>query len=203
MKTEQEQFWMGEFGNDYHARNVNCVESNYHMFDFIIDCNELAPGSVLEFGAGIGQNLVAIKKRLPDIETIAVEINHVAIDSLHANNSISATIACSILDFAPGQLTASLVLTKGLLIHLAPADLPQAYKVLHATTRDWLLVCEYYCPRPRAITYRGNEGKAWARDFAGEILDAYPDLKLVDYGFVYRRDHFPQDDLTWFLLRKD
>jgi hypothetical protein len=28
-------------------------------------------------------------------------------------------------------------------------------------------------------------------------------LRLVDYGFVYRRDPaHPQDDLTWFLLEK-
>jgi len=41
------------------------------------------------------------------------------------------------------------------------------------------------------------------RDFAGEMLDRYPALKLLDYGFVYRRDPlFPQDDMTWFLLEK-
>ena len=35
------------------------------------------------------------------------------------------------------------------------------------------------------------------------MLDQYHNLHLVDYGFVYHRDHnFPQDDLTWFLLEK-
>jgi hypothetical protein len=34
-------------------------------------------------------------------------------------------------------------------------------------------------------------------------LDRYPDLDLVDYGFVYHRDPlFPQDDMTWFLLQR-
>jgi hypothetical protein len=41
------------------------------------------------------------------------------------------------------------------------------------------------------------------RDFAGEIMDRFPDLRLVDYGFVYHRDpQFPQDDFTWFLMEK-
>jgi spore coat polysaccharide biosynthesis protein SpsF len=35
------------------------------------------------------------------------------------------------------------------------------------------------------------------------MLDAFPDLKLLDYGFVYRRDPaHPQDDVTWFLMEK-
>ena len=38
---------------------------------------------------------------------------------------------------------------------------------------------------------------------AGEMMDRYPQLRLVDYGFLYRRDpNFPQDDITWFLLAK-
>ena len=58
--------------------------------------------------------------------------------------------------------------------------------------------------RPRSkLPYRGHAGKLFKRDFAGELLERYADLSLVDYGFVYRRDpNFRQDDLTWFLLEK-
>ena len=56
---------------------------------------------------------------------------------------------------------------------------------------------------PVEITYRGETGKLFKRDFAGEILDRFPDLALIDYGFAYRRDpNFPQDDLSWFLMEK-
>ncbi len=35
------------------------------------------------------------------------------------------------------------------------------------------------------------------------MLDKFPDLVLIDYGFVYHRDsYFPGDDLTWFLMEK-
>jgi len=31
----------------------------------------------------------------------------------------------------------------------------------------------------------------------------FVDLELVDYGFVYHRDPvFPQDDINWFLMKK-
>jgi spore coat polysaccharide biosynthesis protein SpsF len=41
------------------------------------------------------------------------------------------------------------------------------------------------------------------RDFASEIMERHPQMQLVDYGFVYRRDpNFPQDDITWFLMKK-
>ena len=51
--------------------------------------------------------------------------------------------------------------------------------------------------------YKTEQERFWAGDFAGEIMERYPQLKLIDYGFVYHKDHsFPQDDLTWFLLEK-
>jgi hypothetical protein len=34
-------------------------------------------------------------------------------------------------------------------------------------------------------------------------MDKYNDLKLIDYGFRYKRDNnFSLDDITWFLLSK-
>jgi len=54
-----------------------------------------------------------------------------------------------------------------------------------------------------SIPYRGHSDKLFKRDFAGEILDQFSDLRLVDYGFVWHRDNlFPQDDISWFLLEK-
>ncbi|MNY71976.1 hypothetical protein D3C86_2104270 [compost metagenome] len=74
---------------------------------------------------------------------------------------------------------------------------------MYQASSRYLLVAEYYNPKPVEISYRGHEGKLFKRDFAGEILDKYPDLVLLDYGFTYHRDmNFPQDDVTWFLMEK-
>jgi spore coat polysaccharide biosynthesis protein SpsF len=36
------------------------------------------------------------------------------------------------------------------------------------------------------------------------MINKYDDLTLVDYGFAYHKDPlFPQDDLTWFLMKKN
>ena len=51
--------------------------------------------------------------------------------------------------------------------------------------------------------YRGHENVLFKRDFAGELLDKYKNrVLLLDYGFIYHRDTYPQDDLTWFLMEK-
>ncbi len=65
------------------------------------------------------------------------------------------------------------------------------------------MVCEYYNPSPMTISYRGNEEYLFKRDFAGELMEKYPDLKLISYGFKYKRDNnYFYDDLTWFLMEK-
>lgn len=81
--------------------------------------------------------------------------------------------------------------------------LARAYDRLHQTSRRYICLIEYYNPSPVEVLYRGHHGRLFKRDFAGELLDAYPDLQLVDYGFIYHRDpNFPLDDLTWFLMEK-
>jgi pseudaminic acid biosynthesis-associated methylase len=77
------------------------------------------------------------------------------------------------------------------------------YDVLKRATGRYLLVAEYYNPSPVAIPYRSHAARLFKREFAGELMDRHADLRLVDYGFAYRRDpKFPQDDITWFLMEK-
>lgn len=90
-----------------------------------------------------------------------------------------------------------------MLIHIAPQHLQAVYQKLYNASNRYILISEYYNPTPVSVEYRGHKDKLFKRDFAGEMLDCYSDLKLIDYGFVYRRDaHFAQDDTTWFLMQK-
>jgi spore coat polysaccharide biosynthesis protein SpsF len=96
-----------------------------------------------------------------------------------------------------------LVLVKGVLIHLNPDVLASVYELLRAASSRYICIVEYYNPSPVTIPYRGHTDRLFKRDFAGELLARYPELRLLDYGFVYHGDpNFPQDDLTWFLLEK-
>jgi len=75
--------------------------------------------------------------------------------------------------------------------------------VAHRACNRYICLAEYYNPTPMEVPYRGHSGRLYKRDFAGEMLERFPDLSLVDYGFVYHRDpNFPLDDITWFLLEK-
>ena len=108
----------------------------------------------------------------------------------------------SILDVEK-TATYELALIKGVLIHLNPDVLQSVYQKLYEASSRYVMVAEYYNPSPVAIPYRNHTDRLFKRDFAGEMLDKFPDLKLVDYGFAYHRDAaFPQDDITWFLMEK-
>lgn len=202
-QTQQEKFWAGEFGNEYCARNVGKqrIASRIALYSKILaKCNNVS--SLIEFGANIGLNLMAIRSLLPDTELAAIEINKSAVEQLQNWGGAKEIYHTSILDFI-AERSWDIALIKGVLIHINPDQLPQVYESLYRASRHYILIAEYYNPTPVEIDYRGHSGKLFKRDFAGEMLDAYPDLRLVDYGFVWRRDPvFPQDDCTWFLLEK-
>jgi pseudaminic acid biosynthesis-associated methylase len=147
-------------------------------------------------------NLRALKLLYPKQEQYAIEINPSAATELGTIIPSGNVFQTSILNFNPDR-TWDLALIKGVLIHINPDSLPQVYDTLYRAAGRYLLVCEYYNPSPVAINYRGHTDRLFKRDFCGEILDRHSDLKLIDYGFVYRRDpNFPQDDITWFLIEK-
>lgn len=202
-KTEQEGFWAGQFGSDYIERNSNeqFVAENIHFFSKALDkANKIE--SVTEFGANAGMNLKALKLLYPDQYQYAIEINKDAVNELNSFLDPEKVFNQSILTFNP-VIQTTLSLIKGVLIHINPDDLPAVYDRLYRTSLKYILISEYYNPTPVELSYRGHSNKLFKRDFAGEFLDRFTDVKLRDYGFLYRRDPaFPQDDTTWFLMEK-
>jgi pseudaminic acid biosynthesis-associated methylase len=201
--TEQEFFWRGDFGNDYIDRNrgLRRITSNAAFFSKVLNRTR-GVQSVLELGSNIGLNLIALRQLLPGSKLSAVEINEKAASILKENIPEIDLYITSILEFQPSK-TWDLVFTKGVLIHINPNKLPVVYELIYKCSSRYVLVSEYYNPKPTEAVYRGHTGKLFKRDFAGEILEKFPDLSLIDYGFVYHRDpNFPQDDITWFLMEK-
>lgn len=202
-KTEQEAFWAGQFGTDYIQRNQGerLLASNLNFFSTALRAMRGARDCI-EFGANIGMNLKALKLLHPALELHGIEINSDAARLLAEAIPQNHVHHTSILDFQP-QRRWDLVLIKGVLIHINPDSLAQVYDKLIASCARYLLVAEYYNPSPVSIPYRGHADRLFKRDFAGEIMDRCPEMRLADYGFAYRRDpNFPQDDITWFLLEK-
>lgn len=201
--TEQEAFWAGTFGDEYIQRNQSqeYLAANLNFFSRALK-QAGKPSSILEFGANIGMNLRAIKLLFPNIEASGIELNETAASQLSEFLGAHNVFNGSIFE-CPVNKTFDVALIKGVLIHINPEMLPLVYQKLYDTSRKYILVCEYYNPSPVSIPYRGHSDRLFKRDFTGEMLDAYSDLRLVDYGFAYKRDtSFPQDDITWFLMEK-
>ncbi len=141
-------------------------------------------------------NIHALKKLYPEIEAHGIEINNEAAHQLREVIPTNQIYNTSILDFSPTRQW-DLTLIKTVLIHIEPNSLASVYETLVRCTSRYLLVAEYYSPNPTQVTYRGHTDRLFKRDFAGEILDAFPELELKDYGFDYHRDpNHPQDDIN-------
>lgn len=203
-KTDQEIFWAGEFGNEYIARNKGelLLASNLNFFVKALKQADKI-NSCIEFGANIGMNLSALKLLYPKAMFGGIEINAEASLALTKLIGQEYVYKGSIFDY-PVSSQFDLSLIKGVLIHINPEMLHKVYEKLYVTSRKYILVCEYYNPSPVGISYRGHSDRLFKRDFAGELMGKYTDLILVDYGFSYSKDPaFPQDDITWFLMKKE
>ena len=203
LKTAQEQFWAGDFGTDYIRRNAGAKirAANVALFSRALGRTQDIRDCI-EFGANIGLNLHALKLLFPDSKSAAIEINAAAAAALEDFLPPENIYSTSILDFAPKRAY-DLVLAKTVLIHINPDHLWKVYEKLYRSCARYILICEYYNPTPTSVVYRGHKDRLFKRDFAGEMLNTYSDLCLLDYGFVYHRDpNFPQDDINWFVLEK-
>ena len=202
--TEQEKFWQGQFGDEYATRNTSelYIQENITFFQKVFSLIE-SPQALLEFGPNTGMNLSAINIINPDMKLTGVEINRHAAEKLEKDLPKADIRVDSFLEFKSEERW-DFVFCKGVLIHIAPDRLCDAYDSLYDHSSAHILIAEYYNTSPIEVQYRGHSEKMFKRDFCGEILDRYPDLRLVDYGFIYHRDpHFNfYDDVTWFLLKK-
>ncbi len=202
-ETEHESFWKGNFGDEYTDRNrcgemmIACRVGN------LAKCLSRADyiHSSLEVGSNIGYNEIALQKLYPTICMDVVEINEKAAKecSLIQNVNVHNT---SIYNFEADKQY-DLTFVNGVLIYIDSDKLEKVYEKLYSYSRKYILIIEYYNPVPVEVNYRGYNGQLCKRDFAGEMLEKYKDLELLDYGFIYHKDKaFPMDDFNWFLLLK-
>jgi pseudaminic acid biosynthesis-associated methylase len=202
--TPQENFWKGSFGKDYTIRNDNkkIIKNNIFFFKKIFHNSNFNIKNIIEFGPNIGLNILAIKKIFNLNFITGVEINSLACLKLSKIKNVEV-VKSSVLKFIPKKKY-DLVLVKGLLIHINPKQLKNFYEIIYQSCKNngYILFAEYYSPRPVKLNYRGKKDKLFKRDFAGEFISTFKNIKIKSYGFVYHKDKYPQDDLNWFLMKK-
>jgi len=94
-----------------------------------------------------------------------------------------------------------MVFTSGVLIHIHPDKLGKATDEIVRVAQKYVLCLEYFSHTPVEVSYRNHEGFLFKRDFGGFYLDRYPQLRTLDYGFLWQREMEIFGNLNWWLLR--
>ncbi|MBU0675233.1 MAG: methyltransferase domain-containing protein [Proteobacteria bacterium] len=204
--TAQLQHWTGEFGTGYRERNDFApwkmplgVEAYRRMI------GGLEVRSILEVGCNIGLNLSYINELFGGVVKLhGVEPNGEALEELKARPGIELAGAwnTSAFDVPLDDGAIDLVLTSGVLIHIAPGDLPRATDEIVRVASRYVLCVEYFSHRPEEIPYHGQQGLLYKRDFGKFYKDRYPQLTCVDYGFLWQEEFRIFDNLNWWLFEK-
>jgi spore coat polysaccharide biosynthesis protein SpsF len=205
-RLEPRETWRGSFGDAYtdrNARTAESLDSRGRMFSRALGSLSLDKQSrVLEIGTNIGMNLSALSARV-DAALFGVDVNERALRRADGEPDLAGRVRLAVaqaehLPFADG--TMDLVLTCGVLIHIPPDRLKDACAEIVRVSRRYVFCAEYFSPRPEEIVYRGEPGLLFRRDFGAFFLDHWPALRLVDYGFLWKRVEF--DDVTWWLFEQ-
>ena len=193
--NRQETLWQGDFGREYHMRNSRIDRTGF--WSEIAAHLDPPIASILELGAGQGENLSALQLVYPEAKVVGIDINPLAVEVMRDHGLTALEGSVHSAHLPPSDL----VVTRGFLIHVQPNYLPRTYEAIHAAAKRYIVLAEYFSPEPREIPYRGKGAALWARDFAGDMLSGFSDLVLVDYGFVYKGAGH-DESLNWFLMEK-
>lgn len=196
------EFWTGKGGNDYVDRNtmdaIN-LSRRAKMWSQIFE-NIASPYSVLEVGANIGINLVAIKRILPPVvHCAAVEPNSKAADLLLRLGVANEVWTNSADDLYIADNRFDVVFTSGVLIHIEPSQLLKSCKEIHRVSKRYVICAEYFSDQPIEIEYRGSF--IWKRDWGQFWLDNFEDLRPINCGFAWR-GLTGLDNITWWVFEK-
>jgi pseudaminic acid biosynthesis-associated methylase len=205
-KTTQLEAWTGAFGQAYLERNCNTDEADMGprtaCWSNVVRSMPEAPASILEVGSNIGRNLVALG-RLCEAELHAVEPFEDAFSQLAGTvgDRLTSSHNCTGFELPFEDNSIDFVFTSGVLIHIAPADLPRIMSEVVRVSKRYVLCNEYFAKSPEEIQYRGHQGLLFKRDFGRYYTEQWPALKPLNTGFFWLGNS-PFDDTTWWLFEK-
>ena len=206
-KTSQVEFWRGEFGDSYTDRNAPTeaqLSARTAMWTEILACMaDAPPASILEVGANLGINLRTLSG-LTGATLMAIEPNAYAREMLVTDGVVTADKAhdgvADAIHLPDGAV--DMAFTSGVLIHIHPDSLLSSCREIHRVARRYIVCIEYFAQNPEEVAYRGHSSVLFKRDFGGFWLDHFSDLKVLGYGFVWKRVT-GLDDLTWWVFEKE
>lgn len=208
--TGQIRTWSGEFGREYTDRNSftaaeldELYRRNYGISRTEVNERFLAgiPRNtrILEVGCNMGNQLLLLGQ-MGFSNLHGIEIQSYALDLARKRLPNVVLSRASAFEIPYPDDSFDLVFTSGVLIHIAPGDLPRALAQIHRCSKTWIWGFEYYAPEFREISYRGHQSLLWKADYARIYLQQFQDLEMV------REDRYPyldNDNIdSAFLLRR-
>lgn len=208
--TKQIRTWTGDFGREYTDRNTytpgeldELYLRNYGVTRVEINDRFLKDvprdARILEVGCNIGTQLLCLQQ-MGFSNLHGIEIQSYALDRAKERLPGAVLTQASALEIPYPDQSFDLVFTSGVLIHVAPTDLPIALAEIHRCARTWIWGFEYYAPQTTEVVYRGHDSLLWKTDFAQAYQQQFDDLELVREERFRYLDNENVD--TAFLLRR-
>lgn len=207
-------FWSGNFGKEYTDRTFFSDLSQWDKFisnrygisktqmfeDFIGNSDKGI--KILEVGCNTGNQLRALQHS-GFTNLYGIELQWYAVEKAKSITKNINIIQCSGFDIPFKDQYFDLVMTNGVLIHIAPKDLSEFMNEIHRCTSKYILGFEYYADGYTSINYRGNDDRLWKADYAKLYIDQFPELKLIKekiYPYIIKSEKGNQDCM--FLISK-
>jgi pseudaminic acid biosynthesis-associated methylase len=191
-----EGLWSGGFGNDYVDRNTTFDHRRSFWQEFI---TTHACDRVLEVGCNVGGNLQWISSGHTPA-TFGVDINAESLRRLRSRVPSAAGTLTAARSLPFRDAAFDLVFTMGVLIHQPDTTLGTVMAEMVRCSKRWVLCGEYFSPETMQVPYRGQEGALFKRDYGRLFSELFPDLRLLQSGFLGRDTGW--DDVTWWLLAR-
>lgn len=171
--------WVGEFGNEYTARNRVDWRKRVPFWSKILILT--GARSVFEFGCNAGWNLSAIQMAanclgdwMPKVYGMDLNVEATA-QAQAAGLNVWPAVGM------PGKgLGCELAFTAGVLIHIPPEELSYQMDMLIHQSTHFVLAVEYEAQAEEVVPYRGQEAALWKRPYGK--LYREKGLNLVAYG---------------------
>lgn len=197
--TRQLEHWSGEFGREYTDRNVFDWRLRVPAFRRMVQNLSLA--SVLEIGCNRGYNLLAMQEIVePSVQLVGIDPNEYAAAKARGCSPRITCLQGSVFHLPFEQGAFDLVFTAGVLIHVAPEDLPRAIDEIWRVSRRYLLAMECFSETPTAVPYRDHSEMMWKQDFLKAYQERHRELVVLDQGAWGPEYWF--DNAHWWLLEK-
>jgi pseudaminic acid biosynthesis-associated methylase len=194
-----EGLWSGEFGDDYVERNRAASEGRRPFWEHVLGRIEAA--SALEIGCNVGGNLRWLAALLGAENVAGVDVNERALEVVRSEiPGIDVRVASAReLPFADDSF--DLVFTTGVLIHQSPEELPRVMDEIVRASRRYVLCGEYRADELEEVPYRGQRGALYKQDYGRLYADRFPQLQLLEEGFLPKSDGV-WDDVTYWIFEQ-